>query len=330
MCLLFAATYPERVSALALLAIYAKRLRSDDYPWAPTPEQREAEARQLEEHGWGEIDLTSYAPSRANDAEFKRWLGAWMRNGASPRAAAALLRMNSLIDVRDVLPTVSVPTLMLHRVGDRDVEHRGGPLHRRAYPRSATRRATRRRASDRRRRRRSAGRRDRGVPHRSVPRPSPTACSRPSSSPTSSGRPTAQSRSATAPGATCSTVTTRSCAASSSATAAARSTPPVTASSRRSTAPRAPCAARARSATVRDLGLEVRAGVHTGEVQIQGDGVAGVAVHTGARVGASRAGEVLVSRTVTDLTAGSGLVFEPRGEHELKGVLWDLAAVRGC
>ena len=87
------------------------------------------------------------------------------------------------------------------------------------------------------------------------------------------------------------------------------------------------CACAIRDA-VRDLGLEVRAGVHTGEVQIQGDGVAGVAVHTGARVRASGAGEVLVSRTVTDLTAGSGLVFEPRGEHELKGVpgTWQLYA----
>ena len=87
------------------------------------------------------------------------------------------------------------------------------------------------------------------------------------------------------------------------------------------------CACAIRDA-VRDLGLEVRAGVHTGEVQIQGDGVAGVAVHIGAGVGARRAGEVLVSRTVTDLTAGSGLVFEPRGEHELKGVpgTWQLYA----
>ena len=79
MCLLFAATYPERVSALALLAIYAKRLRSDDYPWRDAGGTR-AEARQLEEHGWGEIDLTSYAPSRRT-TQFKRWLGAWMRNG---------------------------------------------------------------------------------------------------------------------------------------------------------------------------------------------------------------------------------------------------------
>ena len=80
------------------------------------------------------------------------------------------------------------------------------------------------------------------------------------------------------------------------------------------------CACAIRDA-VRTIGLDVRAGVHTGEVQLRGDSVAGIAVHTGARIAAlGAAGEVLVSRTVTDLTSGSGVVFEPRGEHELKGV----------
>jgi class 3 adenylate cyclase len=83
---------------------------------------------------------------------------------------------------------------------------------------------------------------------------------------------------------------------------------------------------------VRTLGLEIRAGLHTGEVEIVGDSVRGLAVHIGARVGASAGpGEVVVSQTVKDLVAGSGLAFEDAGEHELKGVpdRWHLYRVIG-
>lgn len=73
--------------------------------------------------------------------------------------------------------------------------------------------------------------------------------------------------------------------------------------------------------SVRELGLEVRAGVHTGELELLGDDVRGLAVHIGARIGAlAGPGEVLVSSTVRDLVAGSGLRFEDAGEHEVKGV----------
>jgi len=91
------------------------------------------------------------------------------------------------------------------------------------------------------------------------------------------------------------------------------------------------CACAIRDA-LESLGIEVRAGLHAGEVEIRGDDVAGVAVHTGARVGASAdAGEVLVSSTVKDLVAGSGIEFGDRGDHELKGVpgTWHLYAVKG-
>ena len=72
---------------------------------------------------------------------------------------------------------------------------------------------------------------------------------------------------------------------------------------------------------VRTLGLEIRAGCHTGEVELRGDNLAGIAVHIGARISAlAQPSEVLVSQTVKDLVAGSGLVFEDAGEHELKGV----------
>ena len=77
-------------------------------------------------------------------------------------------------------------------------------------------------------------------------------------------------------------------------------------------------------------GVSIRAGVHTGEIELRGDDVGGIAVHIGARVGAAaRPGEVLVSRTVKDLVAGSGLTFADRGTHLLKGVSeeWQLFAV---
>jgi class 3 adenylate cyclase len=79
--------------------------------------------------------------------------------------------------------------------------------------------------------------------------------------------------------------------------------------------------ARAMCEAVRSLGIEVRVGLHTGEVELVGDDVAGIAVHIAARVGAlAGAGEVLVSGTVKDLVAGSGICFADRGEHTLKGI----------
>src|SRR5918999_640019 len=119
MSVLFAATYPERTHALIALAIYAKRLWSPDYPWAPTPEARAAEIELTERTWGGEMDISDLAPSA--DEAFKRRAVAYLRRSASPGAAVALLRMNSQIDVRDVLPTIRVPTLILHRVGDLDV-----------------------------------------------------------------------------------------------------------------------------------------------------------------------------------------------------------------
>jgi class 3 adenylate cyclase len=83
---------------------------------------------------------------------------------------------------------------------------------------------------------------------------------------------------------------------------------------------------------LRSLGLEVRVGVHTGEVELRDDDISGIAVHMAARVAAAaEAGEVLVSRIVVDLVAGSGLSFAARGQHSLKGVAgeWGLLAVEG-
>ena len=122
MCVLFTATYPERTTALLLVGSYAKRLRSQDYPWAPTVEQRSREIEETEAT-WGSPEaFEALAPSKARDQAFQRWIGRYLRQSASPKAAAALMRMNTQIDVRDVLPTIGVPTLLIYRTDDADVQ----------------------------------------------------------------------------------------------------------------------------------------------------------------------------------------------------------------
>ncbi len=119
MSCLFAATHPDRTTALVLYGTYAKRVDpDDDYPWVATGEQRQAYADQIERE-WGfESDLGTMAPNA--DAALTAWWRARARASASPGAARALILMNSRIDVRHVLPTIRVPTLVLHRSGDRD------------------------------------------------------------------------------------------------------------------------------------------------------------------------------------------------------------------
>jgi pimeloyl-ACP methyl ester carboxylesterase/DNA-binding winged helix-turn-helix (wHTH) protein len=119
MCSLFAATYPDQTEALIMIGTYARRLRADDYPWAPTHEEREAFCRDIVEHWGGAVGIEARAPSVAADPAFREWWAAYLRMGASPAAAVALTRMNAQIDVRHVLPTIRVPTLVLHRTGDR-------------------------------------------------------------------------------------------------------------------------------------------------------------------------------------------------------------------
>lgn len=121
LCILFAATYPDRADALILTGSYVKRIRSEDYPWAPSYEERMAAADDVE-RTWGDaLDLEFYAPSRADDEAFAVWLSRFQRLSASPRAAAALHKMNSTIDVSSVVGSIRVPTLLLYRVDDADV-----------------------------------------------------------------------------------------------------------------------------------------------------------------------------------------------------------------
>jgi pimeloyl-ACP methyl ester carboxylesterase len=119
MCSLFAATYPERTAALVMIGTYAKRIRDDDYPWAPSAEQRGAFI-DLVKRDWGKpVGIEERAPSMAEDNEFRSWWAEYLRMGASPGAAVALTTMNAEIDVRNVLPLIRVPTLVIHRSGDK-------------------------------------------------------------------------------------------------------------------------------------------------------------------------------------------------------------------
>jgi pimeloyl-ACP methyl ester carboxylesterase/predicted Ser/Thr protein kinase len=119
MCALFAATHPERTRGLVMIGSYARRLRGDGYPWGSTLESRERFCDEILKQWGGPVGVAERAPSRANDRAFRDWWAAYLRHGASPSAAVALTRMNAEIDVRAVLPTIRVPTLVVHRTGDK-------------------------------------------------------------------------------------------------------------------------------------------------------------------------------------------------------------------
>ncbi len=120
MSLLFAATYPERVGRLITFGTFAKRVWSEDYPWAPTPEQRQTWIDSIRLDWSGDQDVSKLAPSLMdNDALRARFLS-MMRTSASPGMAVRLAELNTHIDIRAILPAIRVPTLILHRVGDQD------------------------------------------------------------------------------------------------------------------------------------------------------------------------------------------------------------------
>lgn len=118
MCSLFAATYPEKTLALVMIGTYAKRIRDAEYPWAPTTEERQHFFEEIRADWGGPVGLEERAPSMADNPRFRQWWATYLRMGASPGAALALTQMNAEIDVRQVLPSIRVPTLVLHRTDD--------------------------------------------------------------------------------------------------------------------------------------------------------------------------------------------------------------------
>lgn len=120
---LFAATYPNRTVSLITFGIFAKRIYASNYPWAPTNEERQVVYDMIENSwGSGKMNLESLAPSKANDKVFMDWLANYLRSGASPSAALVLTKMNTAVDIIDILGSINVPTLMMQRTRDIDVK----------------------------------------------------------------------------------------------------------------------------------------------------------------------------------------------------------------
>jgi class 3 adenylate cyclase len=327
MAVLFAATYPERTAALVLYGTYARRLASADYPWGRTLEERAAYAAQIEnEWGW-EADMHSMCPSA--DAALAQWWGERARAAASPGAARALIEMNSLMDVRSTLPAVRVPTLVLHRRGDRDSRVEEG-----RYVAEHINGATFIDLA--------------GQDHFVAINPDqildPVEAFVTGHQPIYAGNRTL----ATILFIDIVESTRKAIALGDSKWAAALSSFQSDAAAKveryagrlinttgdglvatfdgPARAVRCGCAIRD-GAHASDL--DVRCGVHTAEIELRGTDIAGIGVHIGARISERASpGEVWVSRTVKDLVAGSGLRVEERGDHRLKGIdeMWSLYA----
>ena len=290
--ILFAATYPERVSALVLYGAYARFVWAPDYPDG-VPEDVWADALPLVEASWGRGTgegpfVNALAPSLANDPVFQKAYGRWERLSASPGAAIAILRMIHDLDVRHLLRTIRVPTLVVHRTAD--PAHAAGSRYLGAHIHGARvvelpgdqyyphlgdqdRSSTRSRSSS----------------PAFVPFLYPTARWRPCSSPTSCRRPArrhARRRRVDAhPGPARLAGSSRGRPPSRSQ----RSRRPAMACSLPSTALRVRVrCAQAICEAVRSLGIEVRAGLHTGEIELRGDDIGGIAVHIGQRVVSAR------------------------------------------
>src|SRR6478735_8075334 len=327
MAIMFAATYPERVAALVLQGTFARNLEDVDYDGLP-PEFVDGFVEWIEDHwGTGEVIGTflQHEPGDVDPATLARY----ERSSCTPRMAAQLMRHNLAIDVREALPVIDVPTLVLHHEGDpvvrvdwgryvaehipgaRMVELPGdvhfGPESAGFSPIIAEF---------------LTGERREGEPDRVLATVLFTdivgSTERASELGDSRWRALldrhddiARREIAAARG--------RAVKSTGDGFLAVFDGPA-----------RAVRCAQAMGRAVDPLGLEIRAGLHTGECELRGDDVAGIAVHLGARIGAlAGPGEVLVSSTVRDLTLGSGIEFADRGRHELKGVPgeWQVLAV---
>jgi pimeloyl-ACP methyl ester carboxylesterase len=126
MCILFAATYPERTTALILHGSQARGEWAPDYPWAPTKEETDRQLAELARVWGGPININDGAPSLANDQLAQEWSAAYMRYSASPNAAIAMWKLGTEVDVRSILSSIRVPTLILHKEYDRWIKQEEG------------------------------------------------------------------------------------------------------------------------------------------------------------------------------------------------------------
>ncbi len=331
MSALFAATFPERTSALVLYGSYAKRIWAVDYPWAPTPEERQTFFDAIQQGWGGTVDLATMAPSMVDDLRFRDWWAAYLRLSASPSAALAIARMNTEIDIRHMLPAIRVPTLIMHRVGDLDMDVGGARYMAEHIPDARYVELS-------------------GDDHLVWVGDQDAVLDEVEEFLTGVRR-------GPEPDRVLATILFVDVVGSTERAAAIgdrrwrdllegyyalvrrelsryRGKEIDTAGDGMFAIFDGPARAVRCANAIRDgvpsLGIEVRAGLHTGEIELVGDHAGGIAVHIGARVAAhAGAREVMVSSTVKDLVAGSGLVFEDRGIHPLKGVPgeWRLFAV---
>jgi len=332
LAVLFAATHPERLDSLVLTNGFARLLRSDDYPAGMPTEARDSVLAGIETN-WGTGRLaTVLAPSVASQPGVKDWYGRVERYAASPGTALAKMRAISELDVRNVLPLVAAPTLVVHNRDDWFIRAGHG---RYLAEHIAGAHLLERDSADHW----PIGDADLlGAIEEFV------VGSR--SEDTDVDRFLATVLFVDVAGSTerVSEIGDRSWDAllgrfetivgrvlSDHRGELVNTAGDGVLATFDGPARGIRCAWSLRD-SLKQTGLEVRSGIHTGELTRRNGGVAGIAVHIGARVSAlAEPGEVLVTRTVRDLVAGSGIVFEDRGEHALKGVAdrWALYAARG-
>jgi pimeloyl-ACP methyl ester carboxylesterase len=337
MALLFAATYPERVAALVMRSAFPRTMWAPDYPWGRSEDEaREHVKRELRLYGRrSEAEASARALAEWEDADipaivdYLRWCG-------SPGSVEELAAMNREIDVRNVLPAVRVPTLVIHGTGDKIV------------PLEAARWMTEQIPGARLVEVPGAGHlhfgRGTDAVNREVrafvedlwdsERWESFDSDRVLATVLFTDIVDSSTRLAALGDRAWRELLERHHGLVRSELQRFRGTEVDTAGDGFFASFDGPARAiRCASAivdAVRELGIEVRAGLHTGECEVVDGKVAGIAVHTGARVASqAAAGEVLVSSTVKDLVAGSGIAFADRGVHELKGVPgdWQLFAV---
>jgi pimeloyl-ACP methyl ester carboxylesterase len=322
MCALFAATYPARTTALIMFGSYARRMLAPDYPAGLSPDAHESFLQEIRDGWGGPVGLAGRAPGMVGDERFARWWSTYLRMSASPGAAEALTRMNAEIDVRDALKTIQVPTLILHRSGDQALSVDGARYMAARIPGAKLIEFP-------------------GADHLPFVGDQDAVLDEVEEFLTGVRHaPRFDRVLATVLFTDIVNSTARAAELGDSEwrellrdhhrlvrreLARFRGHEIDTAGDGffahfDGPARGIQCAC-AITKAVRGLDLEVRAGLHTGECEISDGGVAGIAVHVGARVAAQAGpGEVLVSSTVKDLVAGSGIQFQDSGLATLKGV----------
>jgi pimeloyl-ACP methyl ester carboxylesterase/class 3 adenylate cyclase len=329
--ILLAATYPERVEALVLFGGYAFATRDENHPWGLDLAEFEARISEVVA-AWGTDKFVSiWAPSRRRDGAFRTWWSRYLRSAASPGGVNSLMRLYPRIDVRHILSAIRVPTLVVHRTDDRLAPVEGGRYLAQHIP---------------------------GARYLELPGTDHWPFSGDTDAVVGEVEEfLTGGRSVEEPDRVLATVLFTDIVDSThkAVTVGDQRWRELLEESERVTRreverhrgrvvkstgdgflatfdgpARAIRCATNLSAEMMKLGLRIRAGLHTGECEMLGDDVTGIAVHIGARVAAlASRDEVLVSSTVKDLVAGSGLSFDDRGTHALKGVpgSWQIFAV---